>query len=475
MRYLDGHLGLYTDLYELTMAQAYFLTGRARETASFDYFFRKSPFNGGYVLFAGLETLLSALEELKFDNQDVEYLRSLGFKEDFLDYLRGFRFEGDIFSVREGEVVFPNEPVIRVSGNILETQLIETLLLNIINFQSLIATKASRIKMAAGERLIIDFGLRRAQSLAGIYATRAAFIGGVYQTSNVYSARMFNIKPAGTMAHSFVQSFETELEAFEKFSLIYPDRCILLVDTYNTLKSGIPNAIKVAKKLESQGTRLIAVRLDSGDMAYLSKKVRKMLDEAGLKYVKIVASNKLDEYVISELNRKKAPIDIFGVGTNLVIGHSDGALDGVYKLVSCGGKPKLKISEEKEKILLPGDKNIKRFFRNGEFLYDLIHLEKEEKCTTVFSLVHDRKQRLSLSYESEQLLKKVMEKGRKIYEDPDLNEIASYARSRLKRLPKDMKKLTVSKKFKVYISKGLYELRKDIIKNISKDWQKEGL
>lgn len=449
------------------MAQAYFLTGRGKIRASFDYFFRKTPFGGGFVVFAGLSTFLDALKEIRFKKEDLEYLKALGFKDDFLNYLKGFRFKGDVYSVREGEIVFPGEPIMRVEGNIIETQIIETLLLNIINFQSLIATKAARIKLVAGDRLVIDFGLRRAQSLAGIYATRAAYIGGIEQTSNVYSAYRFNIKPAGTMAHSFVQSFDKEIDAFSSFSEIYPDRCILLVDTYSTLKSGIPNAIKIARHLESKGKKLIGIRLDSGDVVFLSKEARRMLDNAGLNYVKIIASNKLDEYVIEKLNKEGAHIDVFGVGTNLVIGHPDGAIDGVYKLVSAGGKARLKISEEKEKILLPGIKNISRFKKDNLFLFDVIHMDKERALKKCYPIFGEEKVLVSEGLSSETLLINVMKRGKKTNVEEDLSKISKYAMEKLSLLPEELKKLKVTIQYRVLISDRLFRLREKIIKDIT--------
>lgn len=470
MEYLSKHTGFFTDFYELTMAQAYFLTKRHEDFAIFDYFFRKTPFEGGFVVFAGLETLLDAINEIKFEDDDLAYLESLGFKKNFLDYLKNFTFRGSIYAVDEGEIVFPKEPVIRVEGGILETQLIETLLLNIINFQSLIATKARRIKMMAKDRPVIDFGLRRAQSLAGIYATRASIIGGIDSTSNVYSAYLFGIKPAGTMAHSFVQSYDSEYEAFDVYSQIYPNNTILLVDTYNTLKSGIPNAIKIANKLNKKGYKLKAIRIDSGDISRLSKKARTMLDKAGLNYVKIIASNKLDEYVIKELNQKKAPIDIFGVGTNLVIGSGDSALDGVYKLVYYKDKNRLKISEEKEKILLPGRKNILRLIKDQYFLCDIISLEEEKEVDTAYAISTEKIIKKFESDKTINLLKMVMKDGEILLERKSLKDIESFSQERIKMLPEKFKKLKVRTSYNVYISKKLYDLMQELIKEIKNNW-----
>src|SRR5208282_1892995 len=373
MTILNKHAGLYTDHYELTMAQGYFFNNKKNTPACFDYFFRKNPFEGGSVIFAGLIDLLEVLETLRFDDEDCKYLRSIGFAAEFVEYLKGFEFRADIYAPEEGEVVFPYEPVVRVEGNIIETQIIETILLNMLNFESLIATKAARIRRAAGDRLVIDFGLRRAQGLGGIHATRAAVIGGANSTSNVYSAFMFDLVSAGTQAHSWIQSYDDELAAFRDFAKSFPQRCVFLVDTYDTLKSGIPNAVTVAREMEARGEKLSGIRLDSGDLAYLSKKARKMLDDAGLNYVKIMASNQLDEYLIKSLLEQGAPIDAFGVGTKLVTGGNDAALDGVYKLTMCGSRSRLKISENPEKISLPGIKDVFRCVdERGMFYADCV-------------------------------------------------------------------------------------------------------
>ncbi len=350
----------YTDQYQLAMAQVYFKKGQKDYTAIFDYYFRKLPFNGGYAIFAGLQDLLEIIENIKFSDKDLEYLKKQDFDDDFLEYLKDFKFHGNINSVQEGDVVFPTRPVLQVEANIIEAQIIETILLNLLNFQTLIATKASRIKLVSGERTLLDFGLRRAQGPGGYYATRAAIVGGFNGTSNVIAGRDFDIPVSGTMAHSFIQSYDDEITAFRDFSEGRPKDCVLLVDTYDTLKSGVPNAITVAKEMEERGQKLMAIRLDSGDLAYLSKQCRKMLDEAGLDYVKIAASNQLEENVIKSLLEQGARIDVFGVGTNLVIGSPDAALDGVYKLAYSHGKPRIKISESIVKVTLPHKKQVYR-------------------------------------------------------------------------------------------------------------------
>jgi nicotinate phosphoribosyltransferase len=283
------------------------------------------------VIYCGLGDLLEVIENLRFSKNDIAFLQNQGLNEEFLSFLENFRFSGTIYSMKEGEVVFPTEPILRVEGNLIEVQLVETLLLNYLNFQSLIATKAARIRYASGNRHLSEFGLRRAQGLGSIDASKAAIVGGFNSTSNVYSAKVFDLKAIGTMAHSFVQSQPDELTAFRKFAEAHPENCTLLVDTYNTLKAGVPNAITIAKEMEKAGSRLKAIRLDSGDLAYLSKKAREMLDKQGLQYVQIAVSNQLDELVIKSLLDQKAPIDLFGVGTSIATGQPDAALDGVYK------------------------------------------------------------------------------------------------------------------------------------------------
>src|SRR5664280_587489 len=385
----------YTDKYQLTMSQVYFLKGQKETRAVFDYFFRKLPFNGGYAIFAGLEDFLQALDNLQFDEKDLGFLRELGYHPDFIRYLEKFRFNGNVYSSVEGDLVFPVRPVIQIEANIIEAQIIETLLLNILNFQTLIATKASRMRQAAGDRYLIDFGLRRAQGPGGYYASRAAFIGGFDSTSNVVAGRDFGIPVSGTMAHSFIESYDDELSAFRQFAEVQPNDCVLVVDTYDTLKSGLPNAITVAKKMEAKGQRLNGIRLDSGDLAYLAKESRKRLNSAGLEYVKIAVSNQLDEYIIKSLIEQQAPIDVFGVGTSLVTGHPDAALDGVYKLSMANGKPRIKLSENVSKITLPHLKQVYRIIDNDSNFIgaDAITLDDEDDIQIMhhpmyLSLIH---------------------------------------------------------------------------------------
>ncbi|MCD6306183.1 MAG: nicotinate phosphoribosyltransferase [Deltaproteobacteria bacterium] len=456
---------IYTDQYELVMAQAYFLAGRKDESAVFDYFYRKNPFNGGYAIFAGLPDLLGVLENYRFNEEDLAFLSTQSFHPDYLSYLKSFRFTGTVYSPPEGEVVFPTRPILRVEGNLIETQLIETVLLNILNFESLIATKASRIRLVAGNRTLIDFGLRRAQGLGGYYASRAAVIGGFDGTSNVLAARDYGLKASGTMAHSFVQSHENEIDAFRAFAASRPNDSVLLVDTYNTLKNGIPNAITVAKEMEKRGHRLRGIRMDSGDLAYLARKARAMLDEAGLHYVKITVSNQLDEYVIRSLMAQGAPIDGFGVGTNLITGHPDAALDGVYKLAQTDGRPVIKLSENISKITLPAKKQVWRAIDDeGLFLgADVVGLE-DEKAIPVMHHPFVPHQSFAIEpYETEPQLHLMMARGKVVYDPPSLAQTAQRVRERLEMLPMEYKRFENPHIYKVGISGDLKSLRDRLI------------
>lgn len=455
----------YTDQYQLAMAQVYFEKGHKEHTAVFDYFFRKPPFGGGYTIFAGLEDLLEVIENLRFSREDLEYLQSQGFQENFLEYLQDFRFNGSIYSVAEGDVVFATRPVLQVEANIIEAQIVETILLNLLNFQSLVATKASRIRMVAQDKMLLDFGLRRAQASGGYFASRAAIIGGFDGTSNVMAGRDYNIPASGTMAHSFIQSYDDEIKAFRDFAENRPQNCVFLVDTYDTLHSGIPNAIKVAKEMEKKGQKLLGIRLDSGDLAYLARECRRMLDEAGLKYVKIAASNQLDEYIIKSLQEQGAPIDIFGVGTNLVIGSPDAALDGVYKLAFSHGKPRIKISESITKVTLPHKKQVFRIKdRNGKcFGADAVGLSTERHIDEMYHPFEPFKSLKIGEFEQEELLKPVMKNGNMQIEKRSLTEIAEFSKKRLEELPAEYKRFDNPHIYKVGISKKLREERDKLI------------
>ena len=472
MAFPEKHNGLYTDHYELVMAQGYYLSGLNNYPACFDYFFRKNPFKGGYVVFAGLSDLVEIVENLKFDKTDLEFLASIGFEPDFLEYLSTFSFKGNIYSVKEGEIVFPNEPVLRIEGGLAETQIIETMVLNILNFESLIATKACRMRYSAGDKVLMDFGLRRAQGFGGIHASKAAVIGGFDQTSNVFSAFSFGLKSSGTMAHSWIQNFGDELEAFRIFARHYPDNCVLLVDTYDTLKSGIPNAVKVAKELKKNGHKLAGIRLDSGDLAYLSKKSREMLDMEGLDYVKIVASNQLNEHVIRSLEHQKAPIDIFGVGTALVTGQDDPALDGVYKLSMSNHLPSMKFSENEAKETLPGIKNILRFYDDqGKFLMDGVLLDYEKNGNTYFHPLKPEKKTNVSSLKRESLHHMVMDEGKRSnqFSNISLEDIIENRKQRFNLLPEEYKRFENPHLYKVGISKELLNLKNKLKEEFSNE------
>jgi len=460
---------LYTDYYELTMAQGYFLCGREKEQACFDYFFRKLPFEGGYVIFAGLSDLIEALSNFKFHSDELEYLKKQGFRKDFLQFLKNLELSVSIRTAKEGEIVFPNEPILRLQGSIIEAQLLETIILNILNFESLIATKASRMKYAAGNRKVLDFGLRRAQGFGGIQASKAAIIGGLEATSNTYASFVHNIPASGTMAHSWIQSFDDELTAFRKYAEHYPDNCILLVDTYDTLSSGVPNAIKVAKELERNGHQLKGVRLDSGDLAYFARKTRKQLDRAGLEYVKIAVSNQLDERIIQSLIGQQAPIDLFGVGTRLVTGNETPALDGVYKLSAVDDNPKLKISENVEKVTLPGIKKVLRLQDSQGFFYgDAVVLDSETDTKKMYHPHYPAKQFSLEGFRLEPLLHPVIDKGNIVAEVKHPQESASYSQKRLKKLNREHQRFEYPHIYKVGISEKLMNLRNELSSTLKK-------
>ncbi|MBA4053671.1 MAG: nicotinate phosphoribosyltransferase [Marivirga sp.] len=457
--------GTYTDLYQLTMAQVYYLTGKSHQEVSFDYFFRKLPFEGGYTVFAGLSDVLDILRDFHFSDEDINYLKAIGLDTSFTNSLKNFRFNGTVYSVKEGEIMFPNEPILRVEGNILEAQIVETMLLNILNFQSLIATKAARIRYVAGDnKHLSDFGLRRAQGLGGYHATRASIVGGFNSTSNVKAGLDFNIPVVGTMAHSFIQSYDSELAAFRDFAKARPENCVLLVDTYDTLKSGIPNAITIAKEMKQQSHHIKGIRLDSGDLAYLSAQARKMLDAEGLQDVKITASNQLDEFVIKSLLDQKAPIDVFGVGTSLVTGPPDAALDGVYKLAFADGKPRIKLSENLKKLTLPDKKQVYRIWSEGGAFFgaDVISLLDENSPTMMYHPFEPEKSLNLRGLKHEGLLHKVMENGKVLSAPPPLTEIAAYCQSRLSSLPEEHKRFYNPHIYKVGISERLRDERNQL-------------
>ncbi len=459
------YTGTYTDQYQIAMGQVYFLKGHKDQRAVFDYFFRRMPYKGGYAVFAGLEDLLDILENLAFDAKDIDFLKKQHLHPGYIDYLKNFRFTGNIRASQEGDIVFPTRPLISVEGNIIEAQMIETLLLNVLNFQTLIATKASRIKTVAGNGILVDFGLRRAPGPGGYAATRASIVGGFAGTSNVRAGRDYGIPVSGTMAHSFIQSYDDELAAFRAFAEARPEDCVLLVDTYNTLESGVPNAITVGLEMKKQGRHLNGIRLDSGDLAYLSKRTRKMLDDAGLQEVKIAASNELDENVIKSLREQGARIDIYGVGTNLVTGKPDAVLDGVYKLAHAGGKQRIKISESTEKTTLPGKKQVFRVLdENGHFFgADAIALEGE---TGIDVMHHYADPHMSISlkgHKIEPLLHTVMENGKRTQKKKSLAEIRDYSLARLALLPDEYKRFDNPHIYKIGLSEKLKNERNRLI------------
>jgi nicotinate phosphoribosyltransferase len=465
-----NYTATYTDKYQLTMSQVYYLKGQKDTRAVFDYFFRKLPFDGGYAVFAGLEDLIGILCTLKFDKDDLEYLKELGYHKDFIKYLRDFRFSGTIYSSREGDLVFPVRPVLQVEANIIEAQIIETLLLNILNYQTLVATKASRMRQASEGRTLIDFGLRRAQGPGGYYASRASFIGGFDATSNVRAARDYAIPVSGTMAHSYIESYDDELSAFSHFAESQPMDCVLVVDTYDTLNSGLPNAILVAKKMEERGQRLNGIRLDSGDLAYLAKESRRRLDREGLGYVKIAVSNQLDEHIIKSLLEQQAPIDVFGVGTSLVTGHPDGALDGVYKLAMANGKPRIKLSENIGKITLPHRKQVYRILDNENAFFgaDVVCIFDEKEPGIMYHPLFPLKSLSVTNTVKESLLLKVIDSGVRVNDPQPLTEIARYSRERMKLLPDEYKRFDNPHIYKVGISRLLRAERDRLIDEYKK-------
>lgn len=462
---------LLTDLYELTMLAGYFEHGMHEDDASFDLFFRTNPFRGGYAVFAGLEPALRYLEQVHFTAQDITYLESLNlFQPRFLDYLKGFRFRCKVIAPDEGTVVFANEPLVTVEGGLAQAQLVETVLLNIINFQTLIATKAARIQHAAGDGEVVEFGLRRAHGPdGGLGGARAACVGGVRRTSNTWAGQIFGIPVQGTHAHSWVMAFKDELTAFRAYAEAFPDNAVLLVDTYDTLNIGIPNAITVARELRKNGHELKGVRLDSGDLAYLSRRARKMFDEAGFPDVKIVASNELDEYVIQSLRNEGSRIDIYGVGTKLATagGEGGGALGGVYKLVRFADEPRLKVTQDIAKATLPDRKRLLRLVdAQGTFIQDVICREGEnlEPGATVYDPTNPfRRRRLEKTFDTREIRRVVMEKGQIVVDLPDLKACADHCAEQFRRLPEGTLRLHNPHTYKVSISPQLHELRERLM------------
>lgn len=473
------NLTLLTDLYQLTMMNGYLKENRREEIAVFDVFFRQ---NGmiTYSVACGLEQTVDYILNLKFGEEEIAYLESLGiFSKEFLAYLKNFKFTGDVYAVKEGTVVFPGEPILTVKAPIMQAQLIETAILNNINFQTLIATKSAKIRYAAKDDIVMEFGLRRAQAPdAGIYGARAAVIGGCNSTSNVLAGKMFDIPVSGTHAHSWVMNFKDEYTAFRAYADVYPDNALLLVDTYDTLKQGVPNAIKVFKELKAEGYKPKGIRLDSGDLAYLSKKARKMLDDAGFPDTIICASGDLDENSINSLKNQGAEINSWGVGTKLITSADMPALGGVYKLAAVYGDdgkmlPKIKVSENVEKITNPGFKNIYRVYdkETGKAEADFIYLRDEEPYDTSKPLVlthpTERWKKITFeNYELRPLQVDVIKGGKLVYKLPTLKEIKAYTEQELNSFWDEYKRLDRPHIYKVDLSDSLYELKQQMLDEI---------
>lgn len=470
---------LLTDFYELTMMQGYF-HNNATERVVFDLFYRQNPDDGGYAVCAGLAQVIDYIKSLHFDYDDIDYLRGLHiFEEDFLDYLASFHFTGDIYAIPEGTVIFPREPLIKVAAPIMEAQLVETALLNFVNHQSLIATKASRVCYAARGGAVMEFGLRRAQGPdAGTFGARAAVIGGCIGTSNVICAKEFGVPALGTHAHSWIMSFGDELTAFRKYAELYPNNTTLLVDTYDTLRSGVPHAIQVFEELRDKGQipKKYGIRLDSGDLAYLSKKARKMLDDAGFPNAEICASSDLDEYLIDSLLSQGACINSWGVGTNLITSKNTPAFGGVYKLaaVEKDGKlvPKIKLSENPAKITNPGDKTVYRIYdkETGKIRADYITLADETFHETDDLLLFDpnatwKKTLLKGgTYEMKEILVPVFQNGQCVYETPTVMEIQQYCKEQLNTMWEETRRLVNPQEVYVDLSDNLYEMKQELLK-----------
>lgn len=473
----NRNLSMLADFYEFTMANGYLENNMEEKVAYFDMFFRSIPDDGGYAIMAGVEQLIEYLKNLRFSDRDIEYFRSKGiFQEKFLKYLRNFNFTCDVWAIREGTPIFPREPIVIVRGPIVQAQLIETMVLLTINHQSLIATKASRIVRSARGRSVVEFGSRRAHSYeAAILGARAAYIGGCLGTANTIVDRDFNIPAMGTMAHSWIQSFDTELEAFKAYARVYPDNCYLLVDTYNTLNEGIPNAIKAFnEEVISRGFRPKGIRIDSGDMAYLSKEARKMLDEAGFEDCTIMASSGLDEYIIRDLINQGAKIDTFGVGERLITARSEPIFGGVYKLtaVEDDGKivPKIKISENVGKITTPAFKQVYRLFdrSTNKAIADVITVHEEEIDDTepyeIFHPLFTWKRKTVTNFYAQQLLVKIFDKGEQVYESPDIHSIREYAAKSIKNLWQEVKRFEKPHEYAVDLSHKLWDIKDKLLK-----------
>lgn len=474
-------LALLTDLYQMTMSYGYWKSGFENKEAVFHLFFRRAPFQGGFSIAAGLETVIDYLENFRFEKSDLAYLQTLKgsdekplFEKAFLDYLSDLKFSCNVDAVPEGTAIFPYEPLLRVQGPIIQAQILESPLLNLINFPTLIATKASRVRIAARGDTVLEFGLRRAQGMDGaLTASRSAYLGGCDATSNLLAGKLFNIPVMGTHSHSWVMLFDEEIEAFQTYAKCLPGNCVFLVDTYDTI-AGVKNAIKVGNWLKSQGKELVGIRLDSGDLADLSIKSRKLLDDAGFASTKIVASNELDETIISELKRQGAKIDVWGVGTHLVTGKEQPALDGVYKLSAIrdpgeNWKYKLKLSEQMVKVSNPGILQVKRFESDRGYLADVIydmHMPLGDHSSIVDPLDSTKQKKIPSGLKGKDLLVPIFRDGKKVYQSPTLKEIRAKTIQELDRFPIGIKRFLNPHQYVVGMESSLYDLKVDLMKKI---------
>ena len=482
MKNKNLNLTMLMDLYELTMANGVFTSDMRDTVTYFDMFFRRVPDKGGYAIMAGVEQLIQYMNDLHFDEEDIEYLKSLNlFCDEFIDYLRDFKFDCDVWAVPEGTVIFPHEPIVTVRGNAMQALMVETMLLVTINHQSLIATKANRIVRAAQGKPVMEFGARRAHgSGASYYGARAAIIGGAVGTSCVLTAKDFGVNASGTMAHSWVQLFKDEYTAFKTYAEKYPESCLLLVDTYNVLKSGIPNAIKVFDEvLKPLGKRPVGIRIDSGDITYISKKARQMLDEAGYPDCKICVSNSLDEHLIRDMIAQGAKVDSYGVGERLITASSEAVFGGVYKLaaVEKNGEfiAKIKISENTAKITLPGIKIPWRLYDKdtGKAIADVITLNHEKIDSSepyeIFDPVYTWKRKVVTNFVAKKLQVKIFEKGRQVYLSPTVNEIAAYCKAQVDSMWDEVKRFENPHTYYVDLSEDLWNLRNDLLRKLNKN------
>lgn len=476
---IEKNLTMLTDFYEFTMANGYLEKGIGNRTAYFDMFFRRVPDDGGYAVMAGTQQLLEYFANLHFTQEDIDYLRARNcFSDAFLAYLKDFKFACDVWAVPEGTPIFPGEPIVTVAGPMIQAQFVETMVLLTVNHQTLIATKASRIARAAQGRTVLEFGSRRAQGYdSAVYGARAAYIGGCHGTACVMADRDFSIPAGGTMAHSWVQMFDSEFEAFKAYAEIYPDNCIFLVDTYNVLKSGVPNALRVANEvLAPMGIRPRGIRLDSGDIAYLSIKAREMLDAAGYPDMQIMASNSLDEYLVRDLLVQGAKVDSFGIGERLITSKSEPVFGGVYKLAAVedeGGNliPKIKVSENVEKITTPHFKKVWRLFdkETGKALGDVlcVHDEvlDESRPYTLFDPIHTWKKKTVTNYTAKPLLVQLFDKGRQVYESPDIEQIRAYCAQQMETLWTQITRFENPQTYYVDLSAKLWEVKNNLLEH----------